>query len=62
VKQAQADADSGDRVQAADFSALGRPGRCTVAVPGVGPSEESVYVRLVDDWLNLRQGAPPWRR
>jgi endoglucanase len=33
-----ADADSGDRVQAADFSPLERPGRYVLEVPGVGRS------------------------
>lgn len=33
-----ADADSGDRVQAADFSSLVRPGRYVLDVPGVGRS------------------------
>ena len=35
---AQADENSGDRVQAADFSAFKQPGRFYISVPGVGRS------------------------
>jgi endoglucanase len=38
LSKAVADADSGDRVQAADFSALAQPGTYVLDVPGVGRS------------------------